>query len=90
MTFTDEPRYSGDVGNNNVTFVLVTSKSDEAVHPSPDPTRFTTTSTVPFPRVGCDAVSVKSVSVSLYKNAPASVNVIFKLNVGLVHKNVVV
>lgn len=67
VTFTDAPRYSGNDGSVKTTLVVVASMFDDTVHPSPCPIRSTIIFTLPFTRVGCEAVTVKSVSFSLYK-----------------------
>jgi hypothetical protein len=73
----------------NVTFVLGSLISDDDTHPSPCPIRSTEIVRTPFVRIGFDAVKVKSLSVSLYKNVAVLNNVIFRLNVGLLHENAV-
>lgn len=89
VTLTDAPSNWGFVGITNVTFVFMSFISNDDTHPSPCPTRSTETVKTPFVRIGFDAVKVKSLSVSLYKNVAELNNVIFRLNVGLLHVNVV-
>lgn len=63
VTLTDAPNSCEEDGNDNTTFVV----DDDTVQLSPCPTRSTVAFRMPFTRVGCEVVMVKSVSVSLNK-----------------------